>query len=339
MPERQTDRQMDRLIDLLAENATVVLSGTKIANELRVPHSTLGEWMERLRSLGVQVRGFPGSGYQLVRVPDIPTAPAIHRQLGASRFGGKIHHFYSIDSTMNEAARLAVAGVPEGTLVVAEEQTAGRGRLGRHWHSERASGLYFTLILRPPLSPAQAPVLTLLAGVALAEAIQEISQLAVDLRWPNDILIHEKKCAGILVEMTAEPLRVEHVLVGVGINANHQRIPAQLGADATSLALEAGRSFSRLELLISVLKRLEHYYNRFLEHGPAPVIERFEQISSYARGKPVRVTDTASPLTGVTAGLTPEGILLIRRDDGQIERVLAGHVRPAWIGAATVRER
>jgi len=117
--------------------------------------------------------------------------------------------------------------------------------------------------------------------------------------------------------------------VGIGINVNHQRIPAELDAEATSLALEAGRSFSRLELLISMLKRVEHYYNLFLEHGPAGIVGRFEEISSYAHGRRIRVTDGAKVLTGVTEGLTPEGILLLRREDGQIEKVLAGQVRPA----------
>src|SRR5262249_7399824 len=147
-----------------------------------------------------------------------------------------VHHFYSLDSTMNEAGRLAVKGSPEGTLVVAEEQTSGRGRFGRVWYSERVAGLYFTLVLRPAIQPAAAPVLTLRAGVPLAEAIQEMTQLAVDIRWPNDILINEKKCAGILVEMTAEPLRVSHLLVGIGVNVNHRRIPSSLAAEATSLS-------------------------------------------------------------------------------------------------------
>ena len=329
MPERQQDRQLDRLVDLLVENATVVLSGTKIASELRVPHSTLGEWMERLRQLGVEVRGFPGSGYQLVRLPDIPTPRAIRNQLAGSRFGARIHHFYSIDSTMSEASRLAAKGAPEGTLIVAEEQTSGRGRFGRHWHSERATGLYCTLVLRPSVPPAVAPVLTLVVGVALAEAIQDVSQIAVDLRWPNDAMIHEKKCAGILIEMTAEPLRVSHLLVGIGINVNTRQIPAELAEEATSLLLQAGHAVSRLELLISVLKRLEHYYNRFLEHGAADLIKRFEEISSYARGRRVRVADGANVVSGVTEGLTPEGILLIRREDGRIEKVLAGQVRAA----------
>jgi BirA family biotin operon repressor/biotin-[acetyl-CoA-carboxylase] ligase len=332
MPE-QLDRQLDRLVDLLVENATVVLSGTRIAAQLRVPHSTLGEWMERLRGLGVQVRGFPGTGYQLVKVPDILTPHAIRQQLPAGEFGCRIHHLYSTDSTMTEAGRLAGraagGGAPQGTVVLAEEQTAGRGRFGRRWVSERSAGLYFTLILRPPLAPAAAPVLTLTAGVAVGEAIQETTQLATDLRWPNDLLINGKKAAGILIEMTAEPLRIAHVLVGIGINVNQQRIPGEPAAEATSLSLEAGRSFSRLELLISVLKRLEHHYNRLLERGPKGILARFEEMSSFARGKRVRVADGANIVTGVTEGLTPEGILLVRSDAGRTEKVLAGQVRPA----------
>jgi BirA family biotin operon repressor/biotin-[acetyl-CoA-carboxylase] ligase len=285
--------------------------------------------MDRLRDLGVEVRGHPGSGYQLVRLPDIPTPRVVSSHLSGSRFGSHVYHFYSIDSTMSEASRLAVKGAPEGTLVAAEEQTAGRGRFGRYWHSERASGLYFTLVLRPAVAPSMAPVLTLLTGVAVAEAIQEASQLAADLRWPNDVLIDGKKCAGILVEMTAEPLRISHVLIGIGINVNHRLIPAELENEATSLLLQSGRAISRLELLISVLKRLEHYYNRFLDNGASEVISRFGEISSYARGRRVRVTDGGVAVSGMTEGLTPEGILLVRREDGKLEKVLSGQVRPA----------
>lgn len=357
MLERATDRQMDRLVDLLVENATVVLSGTKIAAQLKVPHSTLGEWMERLRDAGVEARGFPGSGYQLVKLPDILTPRAIRLKLGArtqpgavasafaSAFGCRIHHFYSTGSTMTEAGKLAglsatgtaTKGAPEGTLVVAEEQTAGRGRLGRRWISVRGAGLYFTLVLRPPLAPADAPVLTLMAGVSLAEAIQPfVSQPGlqpVDLRWPNDVLIGEKKCAGILIEMRAEPERIEHVLVGIGINVNQARLPADLETEATSLAIEARHAISRLDLLISILKRLEQNYNSLLTQGAAAILERFAAISSYASGKRVRVGEGERFITGTTAGLTPEGILLLRRDDGtpegKLEKIVAGHVRPA----------
>ena len=330
---KQLDQHLDRLVDLLVENATVVLSGTKLASQLRVAHSTLWELMERLREMGAEIRGLPGTGYQLVKVPDVLTPRMIRRSLPAGEFGGRIHHHYQVDSTMSEAARLAAAKAPHGTLVVAEEQTAGRGRLGRSWFSPRGTGLYFTVILRPKLSPAAAPILTLLAGVAVAEVVSELASLPQDIRWPdirwpNDVLIGGKKCAGILVEMTAQPERVEHAQVGIGVNVNQAEIPAELAAEATSLRIEAGRSFSRLEVLVSIVKRLEHYYHRLEERGAGAIVQRFSEISSYARGKRVRVSDGERVLIGETVGLSPEGMLLVRCDDGEVETVLSGVVRP-----------
>jgi BirA family biotin operon repressor/biotin-[acetyl-CoA-carboxylase] ligase len=324
---KNLDRRLDELIDLLTENATVVMSGTTIASQLRVPHSTLWELIERAREWGADIRGLPGSGYQLLKVPDLLTPKMIRQSLHSGEFGCRIHHYYQVDSTMNEAGRLA-AKAPHGTLVVAEEQTAGRGRFGRVWFSPRGTGLYFTVILRPKLAPAVAPILTLLTGVAVAEAIHEIAETPVDIRWPNDVIISGKKCAGILVEMTAQPERVEHAQIGVGINVNQTAIPAELAAEAASLRRETGRTFSRAEILVSILGRMERYYHLLQERGSAPIVARFGEISSYARGKRVRVTDGPSVLVGETDGLSPEGMLRVRREDGQTESVLSGQVRP-----------
>jgi len=328
MPKRSLDWNLDLLVDLMVNNATVVLSGTRMASQLGVPPSTLWEWVQHLREIGVQVRGLQGSGYQLQTIPDILTARSLRHALGSCEFGSHIHHLYKTDSTMNDAGRLAAAGAAHGTLVIAEEQTAGRGRLGHTWFSERQVGLYFTLILRPPLAPSAAPILTLMTGVALAEALQENSGVVMDLRWPNDVLCNAKKCAGILVEMTAEPEKVEHVLIGIGINVNHESIPAELASEATSLRLEAGKHFSRIEVLSAVLKRLERYYHLLLLEGTDAIVRRFAEISSFATGKRVTVSDGVHTLAGTTAGLTSEGILTVRRDDGQIEKVLSGNVRP-----------
>ncbi len=327
---KHLDRRLDDLIDLLTENATVVMSGTKLAAQLRVPHSTLWELIERAREWGADVRGLPGSGYQLLKVPDVLTPKMIRQRLHGGSFGCRIHHYYQVDSTMTEAARLAAASgkAPHGTLVVAEEQTAGRGRFGRNWFSPRGTGLYCTLLLRPELAPAAAPILTLLAGVAVAEAVQEIAPTPADIRWPNDVMLRGKKCAGILVEMTAQPERVEHAQIGVGVNVNQTAIPAELAAEATSLRRETGRAVSRVEMLASILSRMELYYDRLQKRGAAAIVERFSEISSYARGKRVRVTDNARVLIGETIGLSPEGMLLVRRDDGPTEAVLSGLVRP-----------
>jgi BirA family transcriptional regulator, biotin operon repressor / biotin---[acetyl-CoA-carboxylase] ligase len=333
----QSDRRLDELIDLLTENATVVMSGTKIASELQVPHSTCWELIERLREWGADVRGLPGTGYQLVRVPDVLTPKMIRQRLRTDSFGCRIQHYYEIDSTMSEAARLAAAKAPHGTLVVAEEQTSGRGRFGRSWFSPRGTGLYFTLILRPKLVPAATPVLTLLAGIAVSEAIHDtiddvigdlVEDVPIDIRWPNDVMIRGKKCAGILVEMTAQPERVEHAQIGVGVNVNQTAFPADIASEATSLRREAGRTFSRVEVLAAIMSRMELRYDQLLRDGAAAVVRRFGEISSYAHGKRVRVTDGPHVLTGETVGLSPEGMLLVRRDDGHTESILSGLVRP-----------
>jgi BirA family biotin operon repressor/biotin-[acetyl-CoA-carboxylase] ligase len=260
---------------------------------------------------------------------DILSPPIIERSLHGGEFGCRIHHLDQTDSTMNEAARLAVAGAVHGSVVVAEQQTSGRGRLGHVWVSEPHVGLYFTLILRPTLAPSAAPILTLLCGVAVAEVLHEISGVRMDLRWPNDVLCHGKKCAGILVEMTTAPDGIAYILAGIGINVNHSSIPAELAAEATSLLLETRQNVSRIEVLAAVLSRLEDYYQRLLKEGAAVVVNRFTEISSYARDLRVKVVDSRDGLAGVTAGLAPDGVLLVRRDDGRVERVLSGHVRPA----------
>lgn len=242
--------------------------------------------------------------------------------------GQPVHHYETVDSTMTEAGRLAGKGAPAGTMVLAEMQADGRGRLGRQWFSENSSGIYFTLILRPELPPASAPVLTLMAGVSLAVVAESITPGMVDLRWPNDLLINGKKCAGILVEMRAEPQRIDHVLLGIGINVNQTEFPEDLETPPSSLLLEAGRPIPRTDLLISLLKQLDADYNSLLTDGPGFILKRFEALSSYARGKRVRVGEDGNFIEGITVGLTPEGILLVRRDDGSTEKIVAGHVRP-----------
>ena len=325
--EQKADRRLDDLVDLLADNATVMLSGTKLASRLRIPPSTLWDEMEKLRSMGVEIHGLPGTGYQLKKIPDVLTPRVVRLALHAGEFGHRVHHYYKIDSTMNAAGQFAAQGAKHGTLVIAEEQEAGRGRFGREWHSERGAGLYFTLILRPKLTPAEAPIITLMAGAALAEVLGEILHVPTDLRWPNDVLIGAKKCAGILVEMTAEPERIAWVLLGLGVNVNQIRWPEALQTEATSLRMETGRNWSRLEILAAVLKRLEQYYLLLMQDGREPILKRFAELSSYAQGKRVKVTDGDRVVSGETAGLSPEGILLLRRQDGQIERVLTGQVR------------
>jgi BirA family biotin operon repressor/biotin-[acetyl-CoA-carboxylase] ligase len=328
-PPASTDRRLDKLLALLVEHPMVVLSGAKIARQVGVSRSAVWRWVETLRGLGVRIKGHPKTGYQLERVPDILVPQLVRDRLEATPFGRRIHHFFKTDSTNNAALALAAAGEPHGALVLAEEQTSGRGRLGRAWHSEKTTGLYFSILLRPALAPQQAPLLTLAAGLAARDAIAAVTSLEADLKWPNDLLVGGKKVGGILTEMQAETQRIHYVVVGIGLNVNHAKLPAELSA-ATSLRLAAGREVSRAELLVHLLAAFDRYYNRLLREGAAPLISRFSEVSSYASGKRVLVTGFNEKMSGVTAGLDPTGCLLVKRDaDGQTVPVLAGDVTEA----------
>jgi len=307
----------------------MVTSGARIAKEVGVSRSMVWQWVERLRELGVKVKSQPGTGYFLEQIPDILTPDMLKQRLKGSLFGKRIFHFFRTDSTNRVALELGHAGEPEGAVVLAEEQTAGRGRGGRAWHSERATGIYVTLLLRPKLAPVQAPLLTMMAGLSAHSAVQALTGLEVDLKWPNDLLVRGRKLGGILTEMHAEPGQIRFVIVGIGLNVNQEKFPGELANLATSLRAETGKPQSRMELLVRLLHEFESDYNRFLREGVATVVARFESVSSYARGKRVRVTNGTESYVGTTAGLGPEGLLQVERDGGQLMTVIAGDVAEA----------
>jgi BirA family biotin operon repressor/biotin-[acetyl-CoA-carboxylase] ligase len=234
---------------------------------------------------------------------------------------------------MREAAERAAEGAPEGAVVLAEEQTAGRGRLGRSWASERGVGLYFSVLLRPPLPPAQAAVLTLALGLGAARGLGEACGRRCDLRWPNDVLLSDKKCCGILVETAAEQNRLQYAIAGVGINVNQPEMPGDLATLATSLRIETGREFLLEAVLEGVLRQCQRYYEMFLERGTPAIVEAFSRASSYVEGREVIVENGPQRVRGITAGLDSSGALLLRHDEGRIEPVLAGSLR-RWLPAA-----
>lgn len=324
-----TDRRIAALLALLADKPMIVISGETIAKEIGVSRSTVWRWVQALRSLGVKVKGHPRSGYVIEKTPDVLAPNLLRRGLRHTLFCKHIYHFFKIDSTNRVALGLGHETGVHATVVLAEEQSAGRGRAGRSWHSERASGIYMTVLLRPEISPADAPVLTLLAGLAARDAIAEQTGVAADLRWPNDLLFNGKKLGGILTEMHAEPERIRFVIIGIGINVNHSHMPDKLEAIATSLRLETGRSHSRLELAIKLLRRLESYYNQFVKEGPRAILDRFAEVSSFAQGKRVRIANARETFTATTAGLAPNGMLRVQREDGRTETIISGDVAEA----------
>jgi len=226
-------------------------------------------------------------------------------------------------TTMADAAERLAAGCAHGTVTGADEQSAGQGRQGRSWHSEAEKGLYVSIVLRPPFRVATLPAFTLGLGLAAREAIETASAVPCDLRWPNDVLAGEKKCAGILLQLEGDA-----AIAGFGINVNHSAFPADLRETATSLYLESGRTHSREDLLIALLNASDHYCDLMGRDGAEPVLRLFVQASSYAFDRRVVVEDVKGALTGVTAGLDPQGYLLLRQDNGVVTRIVAGGVRP-----------
>jgi len=321
-----TDKRLASLVTLFANNATISISGARIAREIGVSRSTVWRWIEQLREVGVRVKGRPHTGYFLERVPDVLTPDLLRTELKGSLFGKRIYHFFRTDSTNRVGMDLGYAGEPEGAVVLAEEQSAGRGRAGRSWHSERGTGIYATLLLRPKISPVQAPLLTMMAGLSAHAAIFARTGLQVDLKWPNDLILNRRKLGGFLTEMYSDTTLVRFLVVGIGINVNQEKFPGELSAIATSLRAETGTNQSRLELLARLLREFENDYNRFLREGASSVTMRFTKASSYAVGKRVRVTNGADNFTGITAGVGPEGLLQVEGEDGKVVTVIAGDV-------------
>lgn len=229
-----------------------------------------------------------------------------------------------IDSTMHRAAALAREGAPAGTIVGADQQTAGHGRLGRPWHSASSGGLYFTVILRPQLPAAGLPLVTLALGVAVADAVQLFTGLACDLRWPNDVLANGRKLAGILTQMQDGA-----VLAGVGLNVNQADFPPELREIATSVILETGTGHDKHFLMRAIVGAIESNVKILETSGTEAILRLFTAASSYVEGRRVVVELPTGDVTGVTAGLTPDGFLLLRTGAGETLTITAGGVRPA----------
>ena len=308
--------------------STTVISGTKLAQEIGSTRSEVWRLVQQLRTFGVEIAGHPSSGYQLMAVPDLLLPELLEPLVRGTIFSEHIHHYYRAGSTNTIAMESAAAGASEGSVFLAEQQTAGRGRGNNQWHSAESAGIYCSVILRPALPPSEVLVLSLAAGLAVRAAVQEIdSGVVADLKWPNDLLIEGKKFCGILTEMNAEATRVRHIVIGIGINVNQAEFPAELQQTATSLRAATGRRWSRVDLCAALLKSLDREYQSLIANPDAhdDILRRFEMQSSMVRGKPVRVEESGG-FEGVTEGLDPRGFLRVRNGDGT-RIVYSGTVR------------
>ncbi len=325
------DRKLDELLYALMQNMMLAVSGEKLARDLGVSHSTLVRWVDKLRETGIEIRGELFTGYRLARLPDVLLPQLIRPRLRTTFVGRSLFHFYSVDSTNLFAGRLLTHGhkVPEGTVIIAESQTAGRGRLGRSWHSEREAGIYFSMVLFPKAPPSLAPLFTLATAVAMHNAVERYSGLDIDIKWPNDLLIGGKKFCGILSEIQAEVDLVKTMIVGVGLNANHERLPDEIADRATSLRMSSGRIQSRIEILLEFFEEFENIYMDFERKGPVGIIEQWTRFSSFANGRKIEIHDGVRKIAGVTRGLNALGALRVEQKSGHVEEVYSGDV-VAW---------
>ena len=299
------------------------ISGEEISRQLKISRAGIWKYIQELRKSGYEIAAVPHSGYRLLTPPDKLTAAEIQNGLRTRLVGRQIEHHESIKSTMDAAFQLAMDGASDGTVVCAESQTKGKGRLGRGWISPKGKGIYMSVILRPAISPADVAQITLLSAVAVCEAVTRNCGVPARIKWPNDILISGKKAAGILTELSAEADRVRFVVVGIGVNVNTPL--SVLPATATSLKDAAGKKISRIILAQEILNSLEFWYMSLQGQGFAPAIKRWKELTS-TLGQHVRVEGPNGYVEGTAEELDPYGGLIIRSATGETVKKMSGDV-------------
>lgn len=316
------------ILRLFREHGDYV-SGGEISRSLRVSRTAVWKHISTLRAAGYVIEALPSRGYRLVSSPDLLDPAEIAAQLNTAVIGGRLVCLDETGSTNADAFRLAEEGAAEGTVVLADTQSRGKGRLGRNWSSPPGVNLYCSVILRPSVKPYEAPQLTFLSAVAVARAIELASGLRPEIKWPNDVLIGGGKVAGLLNEMSAETDRINFVILGIGVNLNMTagQFPPDLRHPATSLLLETGRQVSRARFSSILLGELDRLYADFLALGFGRMREEWQERCN-AHGREVAVSDAGREIArGMFDGIDGDGALLLRRPDGTVERILSGDVR------------
>ncbi len=315
----------DKILEFLKKKEEYV-SGDYMSQRLGISRQGLWKHVQELKDQGYDVVAVPHLGYKLVSSPDRLYPAEIQANLHTKFIAKKIHYFDCLSSTMNMAMDLGMKGAAEGTLIVAESQTKGRGRLGRSWASPKYKGIYISLILRPHMSLHATPLLTLLAGVSACEAIKDFTGLDAQIKWPNDIFIQQKKVGGILTEINAESDVTRFVSIGIGLNVGHDKKID--GLHATSLEEQKKEVVSRVGLLQEILHKIEVNYvmfGRSGQKGVALIIDKWRRYSM-TLGKRVKVEFQKRRLEGQAADIDKDGGLLIRTDSGSTEKVMAGDI-------------
>ena len=302
------------------------VSGQELCRQLGVSRTAVWKKIRQLQDEGYVIEAVTNKGYRIVSSPDIVTQQEIKSRLETKTAGAFVICLEQVDSTNQYAKKIAEEGAPEGTLVIADEQTAGKGRSGRVWKSPPGSSVYMTLLLRPNMELERISMVTLVMGMAVAEAVRELTSLPAGIKWPNDVVVGGKKICGILTEMSAELARINYIVIGTGINVNMKQFPEELTDTATSLFLETGREYPRAELIACVMKHFEAFYEKFQKSGDMSLLrDRYNELL-VSREKGVKVLDPKGNWCGTASGIDSSGRLLVRDEKGDLREVYAGEV-------------
>lgn len=318
----------DKILNSLKENLNNWISGEVLSNQLDVSRAAISKQINNLKKDGYTIESSTKKGYKLVKLSEFLLVNEIKENLKTNIFGqNNIFYYNNIDSTNNQAKLLASKGEPEGTIIVAEKQTTGKGRKGRSWISTSSDNIYISLILRPKLSPADSPIITLMTAVAIAEALLELSDLDIKIKWPNDILINKKKIAGILTEISTDMDYIDYIIVGLGLNVNSQisDFPDKLKEIATSLFVETKQSFSRSQVLKTFLYKFEKYYSLFKNKEFNKILSRWKELSN-VMNKEVKVELFDKTIQGKVIDIDKKGALIVKDHENNIHDIFSGDV-------------
>jgi BirA family biotin operon repressor/biotin-[acetyl-CoA-carboxylase] ligase len=320
----------EKLLTILYRSKDISLQS--ISEQLDLSESVILESIQVLQSLGYAIESSPQNQLQLLESPDLLIADDLKARIALKTkeqlIGNKILVFENTASTNDVIERFGVNHHPEGLVIFAEAQTEGRGRHGRAWFSPPKRGLWFSILLRPKIDLASAPRLTILASVAVATALGRITGLEFQLKWPNDILCRKKKVAGILVELNADSKGIHHAVIGIGINVNLEKndFPKELLSLATSLQIEGNKTFHRPDLAVEILEELERHYSIIENDEFSYILDHWLKLDC-TLGEQISVLwSDGRRLKGLASNLDPDGALLIRTDEGMIERITAGEI-------------
>lgn len=318
----------EKILNVLRHNRDSYVSGEELCKIAGISRAAIWKHIEKLREECYDIEALPHLGYKLVAIPDSLIPSEIKWKLKTKIFGKEIISYKKVDSTNIVAYELAEKGMKEGTVILADEQAKGKGRHGRHWSSPSKGGIYMSCILRPSIAPNEIPRITLLAAVAVAQAIRDVSSLEVTIKWPNDIMIDGKKLCGILTQMKAEQDSVDFVVLGIGINVNSPIKQLPKGASSIKEELyrtSAKAALSRVELTKRVLEKLEEYYNILKKEGFEPIINTWKDLSLMI-GSRVKVTLHSKTFEGLAHDINPDGALVVRTESGLLEKISSGDV-------------